>query len=97
MNLSSRVIIPSSYLYSNKVSDVTILFEENYETLVEGRVFNPQNIPVPNAGIEVIKINKSNGIRTSIGTTSTNENGEYAFTINVDPGSYYEFKLYSII
>ena len=94
---SNKIIIPYCDLYCNKVSNYKIYLESSNNTLIDGTVFDPQGNPVPNAGIEIIKVLISSNVEKTVGCVFTDNCGRYAFTLEMDSRYYYKFKLYSKI
>ncbi len=93
----NTLIIPIDYVYSHKVTQADIIIDDEYLTLIEGTVLDSGKNVVANAGIEIIEIKKDDNKERTLGCIFTDSQGEYAFTLNINPKCYYKFKLYSKI
>lgn len=92
---SNKVVISYSDLYCKKVSNYKIYLECSDSTLIDGTVLDPEGNPVPNAGIEIIRVLINSNIEKTVGCVFTDNYGRYAFTLDMDSRYYYKFKLYS--
>ncbi|MGL5751627.1 MAG: carboxypeptidase-like regulatory domain-containing protein [Paraclostridium sp.] len=87
--------IPSSLVYDNTKICVKLIID-NPSKLIQGTVLDDNDTPVKNAGIEVVEIDIQQNKKT-LGSTFTNEFGEYSFFLKINPQYDYEFKLYPSI
>ncbi|MGL5870045.1 hypothetical protein [Clostridium chrysemydis] len=87
--------IPSSYFYEHKTASVCLKVDDYESTLIDGIVLDPFGVPVPNTGIEVIRVSKDNNEEETVGCIFSNEFGKYAFTLKIIEGYFYKFKLYT--
>ncbi|MGL5615036.1 MAG: carboxypeptidase regulatory-like domain-containing protein [Sarcina sp.] len=76
-------------------------FEEKTESyiLVKGEVLSPEKIPLKNAAITITMIENINNelIKSFLGVTFTDENGEYGTSLFFKTGVSYEFKAYCAV
>lgn len=93
----NEIVIPMEKLCQGNICDLSLLVDDNSDVLITGKVIDPDGNPVPNAGIEIIQVTKVNCIRKTIGCIFSDESGDYAFTLKIEPKYSYLFKLYTKI
>jgi len=94
---SNKVAIKGSYLYNHPFTNVKLYIDNFKSSMINGTVTDPEGNPVPNAGIEIIKIEKTTNDETTVGCIFADKNGRYAVTLKKSPDYYYKFELYSQI
>lgn len=92
---TNKAVIPSLYLYTQDICNLKLVLDDNNETLITGKVLDPFNNPVANAGIEIIQVSTLDNSESTVGCIFSDLSGEYAFTLSIAPNYYYTFKLYS--
>jgi hypothetical protein len=93
----NQVEIKGSYLYHHPCTNVQLYINNFKSSMINGTVTDPEGNPVPNAGIEIIKIEKTTNDETTVGCIFTDNKGRYAVTLKRSPDYCYKFKLYSQI
>lgn len=91
----NKIEIKGAYLYNHPCTKLKLYIDNFKSSMINGLVKDPQGNPVPNAGIEIIEINKTTNDEKTIGCIFTNKNGRYAVSLKKSPDYLYKFKLYS--
>lgn len=86
----------SGFKISNcKCTNITFRFKEPNRVLIKGYVENPEGKAIPNAGVEIVRVDNRNNEEYSIGVVFTDKTGKYAVSIEVSESYDYKFNAYS--
>ena len=91
----NKIEIKGSYLYKHPCTNLKLFIDNYKSSMIDGVVKDPEGNPVPNVGIEIIRIEKTTNEEKTIGCIFTDEHGRYAISLKKSPDYSYKFKLYS--
>lgn len=82
-------------LYNCDNVNLNFQFKNSNRVLVKGIVTNPQNCPIANAAVEIIKVNSSTKKEVVLGVVFTECDGKYAVSLSVVHNFFYKLNVYS--
>lgn len=91
---NKSIILDSRCLLEHEHVKLNVIIRKKNNTLIQGIVYNPQDIPIQNACVEIIRKNKEND-EEILGYVFTNGEGKYGVVLEIDPCSEYIFNVYS--
>lgn len=98
--MKSKIVLSGCQIICCEVITVDMILPANSYILIKGIVYSPNGDPLPDAAVEVLKIDKTvePPIETRIGVTFTMQDGSYGISLPRASSSYaYKLTAYSSI
>lgn len=95
MNKMKKIVVSGEEIVNNPVLDVSTTLSESGYFLLTGIVYAPGKQPLPNAAVEIYRIDDVANPKNKelIGVTFTQDDGTYGISLPV--GYSYSLKVYS--